>query len=132
MTIIRIMLIKFQKALNTNILFLLCTVVWGFDDAAVNALCNMKPVGLPDLVKKYAVLLSTDSELLPNKRRVSHSDVGVSIWQESPTDSWVGQMNHRRMLSFSRNFQVSVPMHNKFICVACNSSGVSHSGASRS
>lgn len=31
--------------------------VWGFDDNAVNALKNMKPVGLPDLVKKYGILL---------------------------------------------------------------------------
>ena len=38
--------------------------VWGFDDAAVNALRDMKPVGMPDLVKKYAVLLHEDSELL--------------------------------------------------------------------
>ena len=38
--------------------------VWGFDDAAVNALQNMKPMGMPELVKKYAVLLNDDSELL--------------------------------------------------------------------
>ncbi|XP_022092949.1 uncharacterized protein LOC110980503 [Acanthaster planci] len=38
--------------------------VWGFDDAAVNALRDMKPVGMPELVKKYAVLLREDSELL--------------------------------------------------------------------
>ena len=38
--------------------------VWGFDDAAVNALRDMKPMGMPELVKKYAVLLREDSELL--------------------------------------------------------------------
>ncbi|XP_071842800.1 uncharacterized protein [Apostichopus japonicus] len=35
--------------------------VWGFDDNAVNALKNMKPVGLPDLVKKYGILLGQDA-----------------------------------------------------------------------
>ena len=61
----------------------------------MNALCNMKPVGLPDLVKKYAVLLSTDSELLPNKRYASHSDVGVSILQEY---SWANKSQENAAL----------------------------------
>ncbi|XP_071959328.1 uncharacterized protein [Antedon mediterranea] len=40
---------------------------WGFDDAAVDALKGMKPVGFEHLVKKYAILLNDDSELLINR-----------------------------------------------------------------
>ena len=39
--------------------------VWGFDDAAVQVLQNMKPQDLEVLTYKYAVLLDPDSGLLP-------------------------------------------------------------------
>ena len=55
--------LTFFTRLKLSFLFLLPDM-WGFDDAAVNALQNMKPVGMPELVKKYAVLLNEDSELL--------------------------------------------------------------------
>ena len=64
--------------------------MWGFDDAAVNALRNMKPVGLPDLVKKYAVLLGNDSDLLPdNTSYDSHSDVVVRYGLNTEQGSYV-------------------------------------------
>ncbi|XP_048258792.1 uncharacterized WD repeat-containing protein alr3466-like [Haliotis rufescens] len=39
--------------------------VWGFDEAAVEVLRNMKPQDLEALINKYAVLLDSASELLP-------------------------------------------------------------------
>ncbi|KAL8618661.1 hypothetical protein ACOMHN_048837 [Nucella lapillus] len=38
--------------------------VWGFDHLAVQALKSIRPIGTDDLLKKYAILLDPDSDLL--------------------------------------------------------------------
>ena len=50
--------------------------VWGFDEAAVQVLKKMKPADTDNLVRKYGILLDTNSSLLPENTKnvgtVSH------------------------------------------------------------
>ncbi|XP_059165911.1 uncharacterized WD repeat-containing protein alr3466-like [Physella acuta] len=52
--------------------------VWGFDEAAVQVLQGMKPLDLEILTKKYAVLLDTESSLLPENSVLSTDNDSVT------------------------------------------------------
>ena len=53
-------------------IYTLFTDIWGFDEAAVEALKMMKmPDEEQDMIKKYQVLLGQESELIKNMLSVS-------------------------------------------------------------
>nr|KAG5685672.1 hypothetical protein BaRGS_014479 [Batillaria attramentaria] len=48
--------------------------VWGFDDTAVQVLQSMRPADVDELVQKYAILLDTQSRLLPQNCQKKQGD----------------------------------------------------------